>query len=119
MDDSIKRRNAVRRDGQERAHAARKQLVNDIDAASNAIATAVRYRISTIHTNSTSIASQTQTLSTHSARLTKSVKQWQDLADGARGQLKEVGDLENWAEVLEREVKILEEAVGMVRGRRA
>ncbi|ODQ56461.1 hypothetical protein SAICODRAFT_28601 [Saitoella complicata NRRL Y-17804] len=118
MDDLIKRHNAAERDRQERAHAARKQVVKDIDTASNAIDNGVRYRISTIHTNSTNIASQTRSLSTHSARLTKSVKQWQDMAGGARGQLKQVGDLENWAEVLEREVRVLEEAVGMARGSR-
>ena len=36
------------------------------------------------------------------------------MAEDARGKLKEVGDVQNWAEVMERELLVLEETVRIV-----
>ena len=40
------------------------------------------------------------------------------MADESRGKLKEIGDIQNWAEILERDLLVLEETVRLGEGER-
>ena len=46
-------------------------------------------------------------------KLAKDARKQQRGADEAAGKLKELGDIQNWAEVLERDLLVLEETVRM------
>lgn len=49
-------------------------------------------------------------------RLADESKKHQKVADDAAGKLKELGDIQNWAEVLERDMLVIEEALKMGEG---
>jgi len=66
-------------------------------------------RISLVHANRASIEAQAQALQTRTTTLAKQSKQWQSVVDKANHQLKMLGDVQNWAEVIDREIRILEE----------
>ncbi|KAI9768571.1 MAG: hypothetical protein M1840_004768 [Geoglossum simile] len=77
----------------------------------------MRPRITTIHSNSAALASQQADLTKQTAKLQKESAQWQKMADNSRGKLKELGDFENWAEMLERDLQVLEETIRIVDGK--
>lgn len=75
--------------------------------------TDVRGRAQIIHDNASTIASQQTDLQTATKQLAKQNAEIGKLADQGRQALKEVGDLGNWAEMLERDMMVLDEALGM------
>lgn len=52
------------------------------------------------------------------ADLGKESARYAKMANESGAKLKELGDIQNWAEMLERELLVLEEAVGNGEGRR-
>lgn len=66
---------------------------------------------SDIHTNSSSLTSQESLVTTSAVSLRKETDKYNKAAEQARGRLKELGDIQNWAEVLERDLLVLEETV--------
>lgn len=68
-------------------------------------------RASDIHSNSTAIAKQEADVLKQGAGLKKESDRYQKVADESRGKLKEIGDIQNWAEILERDLLVLEETV--------
>ncbi|KAL4803495.1 hypothetical protein BDV18DRAFT_41667 [Aspergillus unguis] len=63
-------------------------------------------RSKTLHENSTALSKQEENLAKTTSALHKQNKEWEGIAEGARLGLKELGDLQNWAEVLERELLV-------------
>ena len=74
-------------------------------------------RASDIHTNAAAIAKQERELKTQTANLAKTTAQWQKELDASMKKMKELGDVQNWTEVLERDLLALEETVRLVEGR--
>ena len=68
-------------------------------------------RASDIHANSGAIAKQEAEVAKQSAALRKESERYQKIADESRGKLKEIGDIQNWAEMLERDLLVLEETM--------
>ena len=68
-------------------------------------------RASDIHCNSAAIAKQEADVLKQGAGLKKESDRYQKVADESRGKLKEIGDIQNWAEILERDLLVLEETV--------
>ncbi|MCJ1467292.1 hypothetical protein MMC07_005916 [Pseudocyphellaria aurata] len=68
-------------------------------------------RASDIHSNSTAIAKQEADVLKQGAALKKESNRYQKVADESREKLKEIGDIQNWAELLERDLLVLEETV--------
>lgn len=74
-------------------------------------------RASDIHTNASAISAQDKALREQTAELAKSSGTWQKEMDASLKKMKELGDVQNWAEVLERDLLVLEETVRLVEGR--
>lgn len=74
----------------------------------------LRDRAATITANASALDQQENELAAHTARLARQNAQWMGLADETREGLKEIGDVQNWAEVIERDLLVLEEMMGMV-----
>jgi hypothetical protein len=73
-------------------------------------------RASDIHSNSHALAKQEFELQKSTQALAKESDKWQkELAKATKG-LNEVGDLQNWAEMLEREFCVLEETLRLAEG---
>lgn len=70
-------------------------------------------RVSDIHNNSAAISKQENDVAKQTKKLATEAKKHQKVADDAAGKLKELGDIQNWAEVLERDLLVLEETMKM------
>lgn len=68
-------------------------------------------RAKDIHSSSAAIAKQEVELAKQTDLLAQQTVQYQQLADDSRGKLKEIGDVQNWAEMLERDLLVLEETI--------
>jgi hypothetical protein len=77
----------------------------------------LKRRVADLHANSQAIAKQEKDLVKATAALNKESAKWTKMADKATKQLNEFGDVQNWAEVLERDLLVLEETVRLVEGR--
>jgi hypothetical protein len=75
-------------------------------------------RASDIHANSAALASQDGELRKQTAMLANMTDKWQKELDASMKKMKELGDVQNWAEVLERDLLVLEETVRLVEGRK-
>ncbi|KAF2428698.1 hypothetical protein EJ08DRAFT_315980 [Tothia fuscella] len=74
-------------------------------------------RVADLHANSKSIEQQEKELKKHTAALAKETVKWEKLVDSSTKKLKEFGDVQNWAEVMERDLLVLEETMRLVEGR--
>jgi GCN5-like protein 1 (GCN5L1) len=92
------------------------ELRASLSAVGSTLDAELRPRITTIHSNSAALASQQADLTKQTAKVQKESAQWQKMADNSRGKLKELGDFENWAEMLERDLQVLEETMRIVDG---
>lgn len=59
--------------------------------------------------NAAALEKQERELAESTARLARQNAQWGGLADETREGLKEIGDVQNWAEMIERDLLVLEE----------
>lgn len=76
-------------------------------------------RAADLHANAAAISKQEKELARHTAELAKQSAQWQKLAESSTKKLNEVGDLQNWAEMLERDLLVVEETLRLAEGREA
>lgn len=79
--------------------------------------TPLRDRASLITTNEAALQRQEAELAAHTARLARENAAWAGIADETREGLKEIGDVQNWAEMIERDLLVLEEMMGEVEGK--
>ncbi|KAJ5380484.1 uncharacterized protein N7496_002912 [Penicillium cataractarum] len=79
--------------------------------------TPLRDRAATIAASDVALQRQEAELAEHTARLARQNAQWAGWADETREGLKEIGDVQNWAEMIERDLLVLEEMMdGVERG---
>lgn len=76
----------------------------------------LRARATDLHDNAAAIQKQEQELARHTAELSRQNDQWDKVVDGARQGLKEIGDVQNWAEMIERDLLVVEEVLRQVEG---
>lgn len=81
--------------------------------------TPLRDRAATITANAAALEKQERELAESTARLARSNQQWGGIAEETREGLKEIGDVQNWAEMIERDLLVLEEMMdGVEKGER-
>jgi hypothetical protein len=76
----------------------------------------LRARAANLHDNAAALARQEADLQRHTAELRAQNAQWGKIADQAREGLKEIGDVQNWAELIERDLLLVEETLRLVEG---
>lgn len=69
----------------------------------------LRDRAANINANAGALQKQEDDLAESTARLARQNEQWVGLADETRNGLKEIGDVQNWAELIQRDLFMLEE----------
>ncbi|KAI4177482.1 MAG: hypothetical protein Q9188_001707 [Gyalolechia gomerana] len=85
-----------------------------LSAGTSTVQSDLQARASDLHANSAAIDKQEQELLKQTKNLSKESDKWQKVVDdGARG-VKETGDVQNWAEMLERDLCVLEDTMAMV-----
>ncbi|CAI7584835.1 unnamed protein product [Penicillium bialowiezense] len=78
----------------------------------------LRDRAANIQSNAAALEQQEADLAENTARLARQNQQWAGLADETRDGLKEIGDVQNWAEMLERDLLALEDMMDDVEKRK-
>ncbi|PLB55780.1 hypothetical protein P170DRAFT_325524, partial [Aspergillus steynii IBT 23096] len=73
--------------------------------------TQIRDRARTLHANASALSRQETELQRTTEALRKQNDGWAKVADQARDGLKEIGDVQNWAELIERDLLVVEETV--------
>ncbi|KAK4870890.1 hypothetical protein LT330_000127 [Penicillium expansum] len=71
--------------------------------------TPLRDRAANIQSNAAALQRQEVELAENTQRLARQNQQWVGLADETREGLKEIGDVQNWAEMIERDLLALED----------
>ncbi|KAL0632140.1 hypothetical protein Q9L58_008974 [Maublancomyces gigas] len=110
----IKEDHLLRKDRLKRAEDARQTLTQEFHTLGASVDIELRDRITTIHSNASALESQSKTLRNRTNALGKTTRQWGGLADSARTRLKEIGDIQNWAEMIEHDLLLIEETLRIV-----
>lgn len=97
----------------QRTAEARAAFTAHLTSIGNTHISSLEGRVSDIHSNSTAIAKQQAHVAKQTKKLATEAKKHQKVADDAAEKLKELGDIQNWAEVLERDLLVLEETMEM------
>lgn len=74
-------------------------------------------RARNLHANAAALSKQESSLQKATADLARQNEGWTAVAEEARVGLKEIGDVQNWAEIIERELLVLGETVRLVEER--
>lgn len=98
---------------------ARAAVTASLAAVGASVDTEMKTRAADLHANSEAISKQEKELAKQTAALAKQSVQWQKLADTSTKKLNEIGDIQNWAEMIERDLLVLEETLRLVEGKDA
>lgn len=79
----------------------------------------MRTRTADLHANAEAISKQETELAKSTAALATQTAEWDKLLQSGTKKLNEVGDIQNWAEMIERDLLVLEETVRLVDGKKA
>lgn len=96
---------------EQRTNEARAAFVSSLNAVGSYGDAELQARAKDLHSNAATISRQEAQVTERAEALAKHTAQFQQLADESRGKLKEIGDVQNWAELLERDLQVLEETL--------
>lgn len=95
---------------------ARAAVLASLESAGSNYDSRFQQRAKDLHQNAEAIASQEAEVKKNSAALAKESSKWQKEADKATKGLNEFGDMQNWAEMMERDFLVLEETLRLAEG---
>ena len=104
-------------EAQRRQTDARAAVTASLASVGASVDNEMRTRTADLHANSAAIAKQEKELAKQTAALAKQTAEWDKLLQGGTKKLNEVGDIQNWAEMIERDLLVLEETVRLVDGK--
>eukprot|EP01102_Stenamoeba_stenopodia_P014351 TRINITY_DN474_c0_g8_i1.p1 TRINITY_DN474_c0_g8~~TRINITY_DN474_c0_g8_i1.p1 ORF type:complete len:146 (+),score=38.44 TRINITY_DN474_c0_g8_i1:33-440(+) len=79
----------------------RKQALDSVNVTTNGLLDSVNIGVASVFANQKRLEREAQTLLTESARFSKQTARWLSLLDNFNNSLKEIGDIENWARIIE------------------
>lgn len=103
-------------DSARRTAEARAAVTASLAAVGSSVDAEMRTRAADLHANSNAITKQEKELAKQTAALAKQTAEFQKLADNSTKKLNEIGDIQNWAEMMERDLLVLEETMRLVEG---
>jgi tellurite resistance protein len=106
-------------DSARRTAEARAAVTASLASVGGSVNNEMRQRAADLHANSNAIEKQEKELAKQTAALAKQSAQWQKLADTSTKKLNEIGDIQNWAEMIERDLLVLEETLRLVEDKAA
>lgn len=104
-------------DSARRTAEARVAVTASLASVGSSVDAELKTRAADLHANSAAILKQEKELAEQTAALAKQSAQWQKLVDTSTKKLNEIGDIQNWAEMIERDMLVLEETLRLVEGK--
>ncbi|GAB7362627.1 hypothetical protein MBLNU230_g2939t1 [Neophaeotheca triangularis] len=102
---------------QDETHAqARAAVLASLHSAGSNYDSQLQRRAADLQANSAAIAKQEAEVMKNAKTLSKESAKWEKETGKATEGLKEIGDVQNWAELMERDMLVLEETMRMVEG---
>lgn len=95
---------------------ARAAVLASLTSAGTSYTTALQSRAQDLHNNAAAIAAQQTQVERGSKNLAKESAKLEKEIDKTMKDMRELGDVQNWAEMLERDFMVLEETMRMVEG---
>lgn len=90
---------------------ARAAFLASLNSTGSTVSAALQTRVQDIHNNAAVISSQEKQVKTETEALGKESKKYEKVTEDGARKLKELGDVQNWAEMLERDLLVLEETM--------
>ncbi|EON64724.1 hypothetical protein W97_03957 [Coniosporium apollinis CBS 100218] len=106
-------------DSARRTAEARAAVTASLSSVGSSVDAGLRARAKDLHANEAAILKQEKELAEQTAALKKEAAQWQKLADTSTKQLNQIGDIQNWAEMIERDLLVVEETLRLAEGKPA
>ncbi|KXL48882.1 hypothetical protein M433DRAFT_152112 [Acidomyces richmondensis BFW] len=95
---------------------ARAAVLASLQSAGSNYDSKLQRRVADLHENVAAIALQESEVKKRTAALAKESMKWQKELDKTTRGLNEFGDMQNWAEMIERDFMVLEETLRLVEG---
>ena len=95
---------------------ARAAVLASLESAGSSYDRQYQRRATDIHANVAAIAKQEAEVNKQAALLAKESDKWQKEVDKATRGVNEIGDVQNWAEMIERDMMVLEETLRLAEG---
>lgn len=95
---------------------ARAAVLASLESAGSNYDSKLQRRVADLHENVAAIALQESEVKKRTAALAKESMKWQKELDKTTRGLNEFGDMQNWAEMIERDFMVLEETLRLVEG---
>ncbi|OMP85527.1 putative biogenesis of lysosome-related organelles complex 1 subunit 1 [Diplodia seriata] len=101
---------------EQRVAEARAAVTASLSSVGGSMNAEMRQRAADIHANAAAIEKQEKELAKQTAALAKDGDKWQKMADQNVKKLNEMGDLQNWTEMIERDLLVVEETLRLAEG---
>ncbi|CAK3988335.1 Xanthine dehydrogenase [Lecanosticta acicola] len=95
---------------------ARAAVLASLESAGSNYDNQFQRRAADLHSNAAAIAKQEAQVKTQATLLAKESCKWQKEVEKATRGVNEIGDVQNWAEMMERDLLVLEETLRLAEG---
>eukprot|EP01134_Creolimax_fragrantissima_P004588 CFRG4588T1 len=92
----------------------KREAISSVDGVTNELVEALNSGVAEIFSNQRELEKQTKLLSQQTEILSKQTDQWQGMLENFNDALKEIGDVENWARVMENDLRIIADVLVQV-----
>ncbi|XP_046847174.1 biogenesis of lysosome-related organelles complex 1 subunit 1-like [Xenia sp. Carnegie-2017] len=101
---AVKEHTAQRQNRKDQQEKKRKEVFESTNVVVDKLVSTLNDGVEEIYQNQKKLESEAKQLQTHTAQFSKQSIQWLQLAEGFNRALKELGDIENWSQVIEAEM---------------
>ncbi|KAF9907955.1 biogenesis of lysosome- organelles complex 1 subunit 1 [Lobosporangium transversale] len=107
----VKEHNAKQATHKRETEQLRKEAIQSVGVFSDAIADILNSRVTQIFVNQKNLEQEVKNLSAQTTRYAKQTAQWLSLVQQFDSALKELGDVQNWVQVIQRDMEQVTEAL--------
>eukprot|EP00124_Ichthyophonus_hoferi_P001013 Ihof_evm8s45 gene=Ihof_evmTU8s45 len=85
----------------------KKEALSSVEAVSNGLVDSLNGSVAEIFQNQRQLELETKNISVLTAKFSKQATQWITMLESFNQALKEIGDVENWSQVIEKDMRVV------------